>query len=46
MTMGDTPHESAMRSIETFGDKVIPLIEKAVGPLATAGTPLPAYAAQ
>lgn len=46
MTMGDTPHESAMRSIERFGDTVMPLIEKSVGPLALAGTPLPAYAAQ
>ncbi|MBO6784824.1 MAG: LLM class flavin-dependent oxidoreductase, partial [Alphaproteobacteria bacterium] len=40
MTMGDTPHESALRSIERFGDTVVPLIEKAVGPLVTAGTPL------
>jgi len=46
MTMGDTPHDDALRSIEAFGHKVVPLIEKAVGPLSTAGTPLPAYAAQ
>jgi alkanesulfonate monooxygenase SsuD/methylene tetrahydromethanopterin reductase-like flavin-dependent oxidoreductase (luciferase family) len=46
MTMGNTPHESAMRSIEKFGDAVMPLIEKSVGPLVLAGTPLPAYAAQ
>ncbi|MDE0780224.1 MAG: LLM class flavin-dependent oxidoreductase [Alphaproteobacteria bacterium] len=46
MTMGDTSHDAAMRSIEAFGDKVIPLIEKSVGTLSTAGTPLPAYTSQ
>ncbi len=46
MTMGDTPHESALRSIERFGDTVIPMIEKQVGPLVTAGTPLAAHAAE
>jgi hypothetical protein len=45
MTIGDTPHEAAMRSIEKFGNDVVPLIEKSVGPLTVAGTPSPAYVA-
>ena len=44
MTMGNMDHEAAMRSIRTFGDKVMPLVEKSVGPLSMAGTPSPAYA--
>ncbi|MEP4378335.1 MAG: LLM class flavin-dependent oxidoreductase [Alphaproteobacteria bacterium] len=37
MTIGDTDHESVMRSIRRFGDEVIPLVEKSLGPLAGAG---------
>lgn len=46
MTMGDTSHAAAMKSIESFGNEVIPLVEKSVGPLADAGTPVAAAAAQ
>ncbi len=37
MTMGATPHKSAMRSIERFGADVLPLLEKKLGPLAAIG---------
>ena len=37
MTMGSTPHKAAMRSIERFGTDVLPLLEKALGPLASIG---------
>ena len=46
MTMGDTPHDAAMKSIKSFGNDVIPLIERSVGPLAGADTPPAAHAAQ
>jgi alkanesulfonate monooxygenase SsuD/methylene tetrahydromethanopterin reductase-like flavin-dependent oxidoreductase (luciferase family) len=45
MTIGDTDHPAAIRSIERFGDEVIPLIEKSVGPLAEAGRHVQAAAA-
>lgn len=34
MTIGATEHTKVLRSIERFGDEVIPLIERALGPLA------------
>ena len=37
MTIGDTAHETVMASIERFATEVVPLIEKSVGPLASAG---------
>ena len=37
MTIGDTDHEAVMRSIHRFGQEVIPLVEKSVGPLVDAG---------
>ena len=37
MTIGDTDHAAVMRSIERFGNEVVPLIEKQAGPLAAAG---------
>ncbi|HCP00574.1 MAG: LLM class flavin-dependent oxidoreductase [Alphaproteobacteria bacterium] len=37
MSIGDSDHGAVMRSIRRFGDEVIPLIEKSVGPLAGAG---------
>lgn len=37
MTMGSTPHKAAMRSIERFGADVLPLLEKAIGPLSRIG---------
>ena len=46
MTMGNTDHEVAMSSIRRFGDEVIPLIEKAVGPLGGVNIPKPLEAAQ
>lgn len=39
MTMGDTDHEAAMRSIRRFGSEVVPLIQKSLGPLAAIGQP-------
>lgn len=46
MTIGRTDHEAVMRSIRRFGDEVIPLVEKAVGPLAAVNRPQPLAAAQ
>ena len=46
MTMGNTDHEVAMRSIRRFGDEVVPLIEKEVGPLAGVNVPKPMQAAE
>ena len=46
MTIGNTDHESAMSSIRRFGDEVIPLIEKEVGPLGGVNVPKPMEAAQ
>ena len=46
MTIGNTPHEVAMTSIRRFGDEVIPLIEKAVGPLSEVNTSETLKAAQ
>src|SRR5690606_17939922 len=37
MTMGNTDHAAALRSIDRFGGEVIPLIERAMGPLVTLG---------
>ncbi len=37
MTMGATPHASAMRSIERFGADVLPLLQRALGPLERIG---------
>jgi alkanesulfonate monooxygenase SsuD/methylene tetrahydromethanopterin reductase-like flavin-dependent oxidoreductase (luciferase family) len=37
MSIGDADHEAVMRSIERFGDEVVPMIEKALGPLAGIG---------
>lgn len=37
MTMGNTPHAAAMRSIDRFGGEVIPMIEQAMGPLVSLG---------
>ena len=33
MAMGNTDHEVIMKSIRRFGEEVMPLIEKEVGPL-------------
>ncbi|MCZ6588470.1 MAG: LLM class flavin-dependent oxidoreductase [Alphaproteobacteria bacterium] len=46
MTIGNTDHEVAMTSIRRFGDEVVPLIEKAVGPLGGVNIPKPLQAAQ
>ena len=46
MTMGNTDHEVAMKSIRRFGDEVIPLIEKEVGPLAGVNVSKPMRAAE
>ena len=46
MTMGNTDHEVVMKSIRRFGDEVIPLIEKQVGPLGGVNIPRPLEAAQ
>ena len=46
MTIGNTDHEVAMTSIHRFGDEVVPLIEKAVGPLGGVNIPKPLQAAQ
>ncbi len=37
MAIGAVPQKAVMRSIEAFGSKVLPLIERAVGPLAGRG---------
>jgi alkanesulfonate monooxygenase SsuD/methylene tetrahydromethanopterin reductase-like flavin-dependent oxidoreductase (luciferase family) len=37
MAIGAVPHDNVMRSIEAFGSRVIPLVEKAVGPLSAIG---------
>lgn len=39
MSIGDADHEAVMRSIERFGGEVVPMIEKALGPLAGIGQP-------
>lgn len=39
MTIGAVEHERVMRSIERFGAEVIPLIERALGPLAGVSAP-------
>jgi alkanesulfonate monooxygenase SsuD/methylene tetrahydromethanopterin reductase-like flavin-dependent oxidoreductase (luciferase family) len=44
MSIGDADHEAVMRSIERFGEEVMPMIEKELGPLTAIG--LPANAAQ
>jgi len=46
MTIGRTDHEVAMKSIRRFGEEVMPLIEKAVGPLGGVNIPKPMAAAQ
>ena len=46
MTIGNTDHETVMASIRRFGDEVIPLIEKEVGPLGGVNIPKPLEAAQ
>ena len=46
MTMGNTDHEVVMKSIRRFGDEVIPLVEKEVGPLGGVNIPRPLEAAQ
>ncbi|MDH3739296.1 MAG: LLM class flavin-dependent oxidoreductase [Alphaproteobacteria bacterium] len=46
MTIGNTDHEAAMTSIRRFGDEVMPLIEKEVGPLGGVNIPKPLEAAQ
>lgn len=46
MTIGRTDHEVVMKSIRRFGDEVMPLIEKAVGPLGGVNIPKPLTAAQ
>ena len=43
MTIGAVAHDRALRSIERFGAEVLPLVERAVGPLA--GVNVPAAAA-
>jgi alkanesulfonate monooxygenase SsuD/methylene tetrahydromethanopterin reductase-like flavin-dependent oxidoreductase (luciferase family) len=39
MTVGAVDHAQAMRSIERFGAEVVPLVERAVGPLAGVNVP-------
>jgi len=46
MTIGRTDHEVVMKSIRRFGDEVVPLIEKKVGPLGGVNMPKPLAAAQ
>ncbi len=46
MTIGRTDHEVVMKSIRRFGDEVVPLIEKTVGPLGGVNIPKPLAAAQ
>jgi len=46
MTIGRTDHEVVMKSIRRFGDEVMPLIEKTVGPLGGVNVPKPLAAAQ
>ena len=46
MTIGRTDHEVVMKSIRRFGDEVVPLIEKSVGPLGGVNIPKPLAAAQ
>jgi alkanesulfonate monooxygenase SsuD/methylene tetrahydromethanopterin reductase-like flavin-dependent oxidoreductase (luciferase family) len=46
MTIGRTDHETVMKSIRRFGDEVMPLIEKSVGPLGGVNIPKPMEAAQ
>ncbi len=46
MTIGRTDHETVMTSIRRFGDEVMPLIEKGVGPLGAVNIPKPMEAAQ
>jgi alkanesulfonate monooxygenase SsuD/methylene tetrahydromethanopterin reductase-like flavin-dependent oxidoreductase (luciferase family) len=46
MTIGRADHEVVMKSIHRFGDEVIPMIEKEVGPLGGVNIPKPMAAAQ
>ena len=46
MTIGRTDHEAVMKSIRRFGDEVMPLIEKEVGPLGGVNIAKPMEAAQ
>jgi alkanesulfonate monooxygenase SsuD/methylene tetrahydromethanopterin reductase-like flavin-dependent oxidoreductase (luciferase family) len=46
MTIGRADHEVVMKSIRRFGDEVVPLIEKSVGPLGGVNIPKPLAAAQ
>ena len=46
MTIGRADHEVVMKSIRRFGDEVMPLIEKEVGPLGGVNIPKPLEAAQ
>ncbi len=46
MTIGRTDHETVMKSIRRFGDEVMPLIEKSIGPLGGVNIPKPMEAAQ
>ncbi len=46
MTIGRTDHEVVMQSIRRFGEEVIPLIEKEVGPLGGVNVPKSLAAAQ
>jgi len=41
---GDMPVARARRSLERFAAEVLPLVERAVGPLSAIGTPVPAAA--